>query len=601
MRAIFTNTEIILVADSTRETRTLSKFADAMSFKIEGCEFSEAFRKGRWDGKERLIKRLRSSDVSKYLTHARALTGHDKASHGAAGCIPGDSAWRAPVGLGENVLEKWPRITQIDARRYIGTQIDMHLDPNVIPRLRPYQQDAHDAILYPDPPLTGKGLIRLPTRAGKTVIAASVFAEVGARGGFIVNSDMLLQQTVRFFRKVLVAEEPVPDDVPLVGQWGGGKREPGWITVLSVQSITRHLDDPERVFRSQSKRVKKRVAEIKRERFDGDELEVREKIDKRIRNLRCGTVSVQYSLQGGRMKSSILSRNNATMTVLRSNRDKIIEFLSSWDVVFFDECHHLTSDLWREAMTLADSPFKIGLSATIFFDHDGGTPKPSIMLMASTGPVVFTLTPSELISQGWLCRPRITFCEAPEPLENEPIADSFLSIYEWGIVSNGPRNDLIVEKIIEQSEAGKRCLVTIKLVKHANNIVKICKAAGVKAGVIIGQTTAKKRDQLIAQLKARELDVIIGTVFKEAVDLPFLETVIIGDAGSSKILTLQRLRNMTPVDENDNVILKPMEEANIVDVIEFADMCHRFLRKHTRLRLDEYKRHPAFIVRYERE
>lgn len=612
MRAVFTNREIILLAEDRRESRHLSKFADDMSFLLEGVEFVDAYREGKWDGRERLVKRLKSCDPTPYLTHAvYPLTGFRDAGgtlapvqpedvpHGVLLDAPGDSVWRAPIGLGENVLSRFEQVVIIDARRRVGRRLQTSMNPDVIPSLRPYQQKTHDAIMYADPPLTGKGLVRLPTRSGKTVIAGSIFARVGARGGFIVNSDMLLQQTVKFLKKVLTVEGEIPEGLPLVGQWGGGKNEPGWITVASVQSITAHLVDPESVYRGERKRIQKKLSELKRKNFKGTAEEARAQIDKAMKRWHCRTVSVEYEVRAGRITKPTLKRQGSVIAGLAERQGRVLAFLSKWDVLFFDECHHLTSELWREAMTLADAPFKIGLSATIHFDHENGTPKPSIWLMAATGPVFFTLTPTELIEAGWLCRPRITFLAAPDPIEPPPLADNFSSVYDWAIASNGPRNDRIVETVIEESSRANRVLVTVRTVRHAKNLLETFTDAGVPCGVIIGATSSKRRAELVRKLENHEIDVIVGTVFKEAVDLPFLETVIIGDGGASRILALQRLRNMTPVDDNDNVILEPMSTPEIVDIYDFEDTCHRFVRKHTRLRRDEYERHEAFIVRDE--
>lgn len=594
MRAIFTNRAIYLVADTQADVRPAEKFAGAMSFLIEGAFFSEAYREGHWDGRERLVRRLRGNDPAPYMLP-------DEIAACGAPPPPGVGVWFAPVGLGENVLDFWLHdLKVIDARPPLRGVHPLCMDRKVIPTPRPYQVAAKNAILFADGVLTGKGLIRLPTRAGKTVIAAEVICELGVRSLFLVNSDMLLTQTFAFFDKVILSAAPPEDEnLTLVGKWGGGVREPGWVTVASVQSLVTHVQGAEKVFKSERARLVKALGSLARKRFSSDD-EADKKARQAVASVRPRVSSATWTTRGGKILDPKVARDPVGFERLEHVRKAALELLHSADAVFFDECHHLTSDEWRGLLEECRARYKIGLSATIYFDHEEGTPKENVVIMAATGPVVHALTPSELIEQGWLCRPEIHLLEAPEPVEPPPIAEAYTAIYRWGIVENGPRNDRIVEIVRRCISRGERVLVTVMQVKHAKILKKLFEAAGMSPGVVTGETPNSRREQIVADVKSCKLDVLIGTVFKEAVDLPFLETVVIGGGMASKVLTMQRLRNLTPVDEHDRVIQEPMKPARVVDVYDFMDRCHRFLRDHSNKRRDEYRSHEAFIVRDER-
>lgn len=500
MKVVVTNTELVLYPGPSDRGR-LDELIESTTYTVEGARFSQEYAMGVWDGTTKLVRKLgRKGD-----------------------------RYAAPVGLVGDVLDIFPEAEVEDRRRRPSRALSLRLDPKVIPTLRPYQRKALKAALEDCEIETGKGLLRLPTRAGKTVIAGGIIAELGHRALFVVNSEMLLDQTVRFFRKAIERTGTEELEEELVGQYGSGVLEPGWITVASVQSVTQHLGLP--------------LSDPKRKAVD--------------------------------------------------------RLLRSVDTVFFDECHHLEGELWRKAMTRADALYKIGLSATIYLDRKGGTAKGTIWLRAATGPVIFSLSPSDLIEEGWLCRPEITFHTAPEPPLD--VAGSWQAVYRDGVVENEKRTELvgaIVEK--EVRELGARTLVTVKQIKHGKAIAKELERRGLSVAFVTGSTPLSKRNDLVEAVRLREVDVLLGTVFGEAVDLPFLETVVIADGLASKVLTMQRLRNLTPCGSDDRPRLSPMDPAEIVRVHDFADTCHKILRKHTRERLRTYGSHRAFIVRWDR-
>jgi superfamily II DNA or RNA helicase len=100
---------------------------------------------------------------------------------------------------------------------------------------RPYQREAVDAWLRAN----GRGIVVLPTGAGKTVVAYHAMAQLGVRTLVVVPTIELLRQWRAGIRERLgVAEENV-------GAIGGGERTAGPITVITYDSAAmprRRLD-----------------------------------------------------------------------------------------------------------------------------------------------------------------------------------------------------------------------------------------------------------------------------------------------------------------------------------------------------------------------
>lgn len=98
--------------------------------------------------------------------------------------------------------------------------------PTLSLQARPYQRDAIRNWLTSD----GRGVVVLPTGAGKTVVAFQALAEVPVRTLVIVPTIELLRQ----WRTGLIEKAGVPEDQ--VGVVGGGERTVRAVTVMTYDS-----------------------------------------------------------------------------------------------------------------------------------------------------------------------------------------------------------------------------------------------------------------------------------------------------------------------------------------------------------------------------
>jgi superfamily II DNA or RNA helicase len=109
------------------------------------------------------------------------------------------------------------------------------LAPRLALMLRPYQQDATTAWLQAG----GRGMVVLPTGAGKTVVAYEAIARMGVRTLIVVPTIELLRQ----WKVGVTASLQLPDQ--MVGAIGGGEHSTGPITVITYDSAAmkrRRLD-----------------------------------------------------------------------------------------------------------------------------------------------------------------------------------------------------------------------------------------------------------------------------------------------------------------------------------------------------------------------
>lgn len=96
--------------------------------------------------------------------------------------------------------------------------------------LRDYQRDALEAALK-----AKRGVLQLPTGAGKTNIAVALMLSLPTRGLFLVDSADLVKQGAERYRKLTGRDCGIVAD---------GKHSTGDITFATFQSVSRKLDTP---------------------------------------------------------------------------------------------------------------------------------------------------------------------------------------------------------------------------------------------------------------------------------------------------------------------------------------------------------------------
>ena len=245
-------------------------------------------------------------------------------------------------------------------------------------------------------------------------------------------------------------------------------------------------------------------------------------------------------------------------------------------------CHHLKGKSWRAILDQCDAFYKIGTSATIFLHRKRATPMGSIVIRGVTGPVLFQISPSELIRQGYLVPPKIELVSIQGPPAR---GGSWDEVYDRGVVHHNVRNAAIARKAREYHDRGLTVLVNVRLLEHVEVLEDALKEAGLSVAVIIGSTPKMERDRKVAAFVRRNVDVILGTIFKEGVDIPAIEGVVNAAGGKSKIAAVQQFRNLTPSDGKSHAVLA-----------DFMDMHNPTLAKHSLERLKVYRSHEMFEV-----
>lgn len=225
----------IVDEDDARFLKLLDK---ELSFRIQGAEFSPAFKCGRWDGFQRILTSdlkfsygLLPRVIDFYSSHNKQLSVEDER-------LPKSISSKIDIITKLNSLGKPPR---------------------------KYQMDVLDVIDKSD-----CGILRLATGSGKTVISALVTAYFGKPTIVFVIGTTLLYQTRKLFQSLF--DEPIGivgdglceiHDINIVSVWTAGQA-----LGLKSDEIAEDVDDERGISEDKYVQIRNMLRSAKLIQFD---------------------------------------------------------------------------------------------------------------------------------------------------------------------------------------------------------------------------------------------------------------------------------------------------------------------------------------------
>ncbi|MMZ43488.1 ATP-dependent RNA helicase RhlE [compost metagenome] len=311
------------------------------------CNFSAAYKSGKWDGMTRFFSVATKKFPSGLLSQvAKAL---DKA--GEAYTIKDT---RTPLGY------------------VLPDSITLH-DPNGDITLRDYQYDSVKQGLE-----ATRGVINVATNGGKTEIAAGIIKCIlpklpeGKKILFFTHSKEIFYQSHARLEKRL--------QIP-VGLIGDGKWEEKPVTVVMIPTISQYLSVPKTLPKN-AKRTKaeKEIASIGKSNPE------------RVRELR----------------DWITEFDKTEWEKIKANVKKTKTLFSSAVAFLADEVHHASSTTWYDVfMKLENCYYRFGLTGTVDQSDKINTNR----LFGCTGRIISKISNQFLIDNGFSAKPTVNMID----------------------------------------------------------------------------------------------------------------------------------------------------------------------------------------------
>lgn len=248
-------------------------------------------------------------------------------------------------------------------------------------------------------------------------------------------------------------------------------------------------------------------------------------------------MDIEHSLiMGGAVTDpGALVQIGSIQTVAR-RLDKIGEF----DVIIFDECHHMASSQYQAVFDRYPRAWKIGLTATPW-RLDGRGLGGWFESMVN-GPTV-----SELIERGALCDYRLFAPTTPDVSGIAKQGGDYKSSDLTKLMNKATITGDAVEHYRRLSP-GKQAVAFCCSIEHSRDVAHQFCSAGIAAEHVDGQMDHNERDAIVDRFSRGEIKVLSNaSLLGEGFDVPAIETVILLRPTASLSLHLQQIgRGLRP-------------------------------------------------------
>jgi len=266
----------------------------------------------------------------------------------------------------------------------------------------------------------------------------------------------------------------------------------------------------------------------------------------------------------------------------RTGRKEWKKMRGKWGLAIVDEVHHMCGGAWTAAVESLRCRYRIGLSATAYFELGSEVERGILRARALCGGIVHDISISRMVDEGYLIAPDVTIHKIEVPgIDKLP----------WGAtlqargLQAAARNKIIVREAGKIAARGGRCIVVCSRLDHVANLGRLMSAAGIAHSELVGPTPDEDRIAARRDLVSGLRPIAISTVLGEGVNLPEVDAVIVADGGKDPKAVTQKMRCLTPAPGKVRA-----------EVHDFLDVGNRYLLRHSEARIEAYKSESAFRV-----
>ena len=195
------------------------------------------------------------------------------------------------------------------------------------------------------------------------------------------------------------------------------------------------------------------------------------------------------------------------------------EWAQRFGLVILDEAHHAPAATFSEVLSTIPAATRIGLTATPV-RHDGLT----AFVGWNFGQTAYRVTTQDLDRAGLTMAPEVVWVETGWSPPDEDMANHERVA---AMVEDYSRNLLVVDTAKRALADGRTVLVLADRVAHCRQLAALITREGYPAEALVGDVSAKRRDEILGRARAGELRCVTATsVADEGLDLPGLDCVI---------------------------------------------------------------------------
>jgi len=248
------------------------------------------------------------------------------------------------------------------------------------------------------------------------------------------------------------------------------------------------------------------------------------------------------------------------------------EFFDKISMIITDEAHHQQAKSYTQLnkTVFQDIYYRYGLSAT-YWREDGS----DMELYGVLSDILIEMTCKEAIYREYLVKPKFYMIESK--IENNQY-DNYQQAYKDGIVLNGKRNQIIIDKAKKYQL--KPTLVLVREIEHGEYLERYIPGSK----LITGRASGKQNAKFIKEFEQGKHNPLIATtVIGEGSDIPSIEVIIMALGMKAESFHLQRVGR--------GLRLSPNTGKEGLIVIDVYDRDNSFLERHSKHRKKTYLKH----------
>lgn len=273
----------------------------------------------------------------------------------------------------------------------------------------------------------------------------------------------------------------------------------------------------------------------------------------------------------------------SSVDTLYSRRNLLEKFISEFELILLDECHHSSSKNWMKVLIHSKTPLIFGMSGTPYRYNDVN----DFCLESIAGGMIYDLPINQMQVLGHLSKAILFWIDTSDCQVDFKSFNSYdwASVKKHCIIENDKRTNKIVQVIKNLLDIKGGVLVLVgNSIEFGEIIQKKCIEEGILSVFISGKDSIAYRKTIFDKLRNNQLQIVISTtITDEGMDFPELGGIVLAYGGKSFVKLIQRIgRGLRP------------KEAPVV-VIDFYDVdIHKFLTKHTYERAVIYQNEKIF-------
>ncbi|MBM9520893.1 DEAD/DEAH box helicase [Desulforhopalus vacuolatus] len=212
-----------------------------------------------------------------------------------------------------------------------------------------------------------------------------------------------------------------------------------------------------------------------------------------------------------------------TIAIVNTARKRVAELVPQFGQLIVDECHRVPASLFTDVVSVFDSHFLLGLSATAFRSEGEMTR----LIYWFLGDRIHEVLQEELVAVGAILAPEVIRRSTPFSFR---YTGDYQALIKALVVHQG-RNIMILNdilKILREPDSGTILVVSDRL-NHCEFFERKLREAGANVALLSGRLPTEARAAVVDAVRGGEVRVLVATLqlIGEGFDCPDLSTLFL--------------------------------------------------------------------------